>query len=180
MSSPARPSTKATGCPSTVPPARSTTAPSPRLSLIHIFIVLGAGLGGDGEALGHRQADVGHLGQVGALAAQQLAHVGVAFAEQVDVFFAHVVKTSLSYRRSSRRSPARGYMKCILVDTTLLYLEFFWKTIHKNTKKFHKTWNVFTKLCAIPTINGCATKKIHTCFLFGRSCGKIKSNSPCA
>ena len=50
-----------------------------------VFIILGAGLGADGKALRDGQADVGHLGQIGALAAQQLPHLGVAFGEQVNV-----------------------------------------------------------------------------------------------
>ncbi len=40
------------------------------VDLTAVRIILGAGLGGDGEALRHRQTDVGHLGQVRALAAQ--------------------------------------------------------------------------------------------------------------
>ena len=52
--------------------------------------------------LGHRQANVGHFGQIGTLAAKQLPHIGVALAEQIDIFFAHVVQTSLSCR--SRKS----------------------------------------------------------------------------
>ena len=55
------------------------------IDLTAIFVVLGAGFGRDGEALGHGQADVGHFSQVGAFAAQQLAHLGVAFGEQVHV-----------------------------------------------------------------------------------------------
>ena len=47
-----------------------------------------AGLGGDGEPGRDRQAEAAHLGQVGALAAEQLVHRGVAFgsaaAETVD------------------------------------------------------------------------------------------------
>ena len=39
----------------------------------------GAELGGDGEAGGHGQAELGHLGQVGALAAQQVLHRRIAF-----------------------------------------------------------------------------------------------------
>ena len=39
-----------------------------------VFIILRAGFGGNGEALGNRQTETGHLRQVGALAAQQLAH----------------------------------------------------------------------------------------------------------
>ena len=56
-----------------------------------ILIVLGAGLGGDGEALGDRHPQVGHLSQVGALAAQQFPHGAVALGEQVHKFFAHLI-----------------------------------------------------------------------------------------
>ena len=61
------------------------------VDLAAVLIVLGAGLGGDGEALGNGQADVGHLGQVGALAAKQLAHFGVAFGEEIAIFLAHLL-----------------------------------------------------------------------------------------
>ena len=54
-----------------------------------IFVILGAGLGRDGEALGNRQAYLGHFGQIGALTAQQVAHGSVAFAELVNVLFRH-------------------------------------------------------------------------------------------
>ncbi len=60
------------------------------VDLAAVFVILRAGFGGDGEALGDGHADVGHFGQVGALAAQKLAHLGVAFGEQVDVLFAHL------------------------------------------------------------------------------------------
>ena len=43
-----------------------------------IVVEGGADLGGDGEAGGHRQVDAGHLGQVGALAAEEVAHLGPA------------------------------------------------------------------------------------------------------
>ena len=53
-----------------------------------VAVELGAEIGGDGEARRHRQADPGHLGQVGALAAEQVAEVGAALvaagAEAVD------------------------------------------------------------------------------------------------
>ena len=49
-----------------------------------MFQVVTAGLGGDSEARRHGQADVGHLGKVRALAAQQVLQVLVAFAECVD------------------------------------------------------------------------------------------------
>ena len=48
-----------------------------------VGIITGAGLGGHGEALGNGHAKVGHFGQVGALAAKQLAHVGVTLFEKV-------------------------------------------------------------------------------------------------
>ena len=53
------------------------------VDLLSVLIVLSTGLGGDSEALGNGQADIGHLGQVGALTAQQLTHVGVALGEEV-------------------------------------------------------------------------------------------------
>ena len=59
------------------------------IDLAAVLIVLGAGFGGDGEALGNGQTDVAHLGQVGALAAEQLAHGSVAFGKQVNILFAH-------------------------------------------------------------------------------------------
>ena len=56
------------------------------VDLLAVLIVLSARLGGDGEALGHGQADVGHLGQVGALASQQL-----------DVYKRQVLKYAYSF-----------------------------------------------------------------------------------
>ena len=61
-----------------------------RVDLATVFIILGAGLGGDGEALGHRQAEIGHLRQVRALAAQQVTHGCVALAEEVNILVGHV------------------------------------------------------------------------------------------
>ena len=48
------------------------------INLTAVLIVAGAGLGGDGEALRHRHAEIGHLGKVCALAAQELTHGAVA------------------------------------------------------------------------------------------------------
>ena len=59
------------------------------VDLAAILIVLGAGLRGNGEALGNRHAGLGHLSKVGALAAQELTHVLVAFREQVHKLVAH-------------------------------------------------------------------------------------------
>ena len=47
--------------------------------------VVPARLGGDGEAGGNREAEVGHLGEVGALATEKILHVLVALGERVDV-----------------------------------------------------------------------------------------------
>ncbi len=46
--------------------------------------VVDAGFGGDGEARGDGEAEVAHLGQVGALAAQEVLHVLVALMEEID------------------------------------------------------------------------------------------------
>ena len=54
-----------------------------------VFIVLGARLGGNSEALGYGQADVSHFGEVRALAAQKLAHFGVTFGKKITVLFCH-------------------------------------------------------------------------------------------
>ncbi len=43
-----------------------------------IGVIMDAGLGGDREPWRHRQAQGAHLGQIGALAAQQVLHRGVA------------------------------------------------------------------------------------------------------
>ena len=59
------------------------------VDLAAILVILSAGLCGDGKALGHGQTDVGHFGQVGTLAAQQLTHLGVALGEQVTILLAH-------------------------------------------------------------------------------------------
>ena len=66
------------------------------VDLLAVGVVTGAGLGGHGEALRHRQTQIGHFGQVGALAAQKLAHVGVAFFEQVHIL-CHCVSFSSRY-----------------------------------------------------------------------------------
>jgi hypothetical protein len=44
-----------------------------------------AGLRGDGESGRHGEVQVGHLGEVGPLAAQEVLHLLVALAEVVDV-----------------------------------------------------------------------------------------------
>src|SRR5450759_1556966 len=70
--------------------------------LLVVRVIVGAELGGDGEAGRHRQAEIGHFGQAGALAAQQIAHgslaLGAAVAEAVDPF---------SFGRFLRRARSR-------------------------------------------------------------------------
>ena len=46
--------------------------------LAAVGVVGGADLGGDGEARRHRQAEARHLGEVGALAAEQVAQTGMS------------------------------------------------------------------------------------------------------
>ncbi len=45
--------------------------------------VIGADAGGNGEAGRHRQAEIGHFGKAGALAAQKVAHIGLALGAAV-------------------------------------------------------------------------------------------------
>ncbi len=70
-----------------------------------VGVEVGAQLRGDAEAGGDRQSEIGHLGQVSALAAEQVAHPGPAFglavAEGVNPF-------CLARRRFSRRRGAGG------------------------------------------------------------------------
>ena len=83
------------------------------VDLAAVGVVLGAGLGGDGEALRHRHTGCGHLSQAGALAAQRVLHGDfvategvVALAEVVQILFAHALFTSQSWPpvQMSRRS----------------------------------------------------------------------------
>ena len=53
--------------------------------------------GADGEALGNRHAEIGHLCQVGALAAQQLTHLCVALCEQVTILLTHADSSIYHY-----------------------------------------------------------------------------------
>ena len=74
---------------STLLDGRQDVVPEPGRELLAGAEVVVAGLGGDGEAGGSRQARVGHLGQAGTLAAQQVLHpavaLGLAAAPGVDV-----------------------------------------------------------------------------------------------
>jgi len=80
------------------------------IDLTAVCIVLGAGVGGDGEALRHRHAGCSHLSQTSALAAQSILHGDlvaaesiIAFAEVVQILFAHALFTSHSWPLHSIR-----------------------------------------------------------------------------
>ena len=65
--------------------------------------VVVAGFGGDGEAGRDRQAGLGHLGEAGALAAEQIAHgavaLGITGAEGIDISLGSDLGTSGSRHR---------------------------------------------------------------------------------
>ena len=90
------------------------------VDLSAVLIVLGAGFGGNGEALGNRQAEVGHLSQVCALAAQQLTHVCVAFAEKVAILLAHFYYLQLQIHTPPVRKQAGDCTKKGRRDTPFL------------------------------------------------------------
>ena len=80
------------------------------VDLTAIVVVLGAGLGADGEALRNRHTGSGHLGQAGALAAQDVLHRDfvagksvIALAEVVQVLFAHYTYLQNSHSGKPRR-----------------------------------------------------------------------------
>ena len=61
-----------------------------------ILVIPGAGFCGDGEALRHRHAEIGHFGQICALAAEQLTHRAVSFREQINKLL-HCWGSSVSF-----------------------------------------------------------------------------------
>ena len=64
-----------------------------------VLIKMGADLGGDREAGRHRQPEIAHLGEAGALAAEQVPHVGAplggAAAKPVDPFLSSAAHPSI-------------------------------------------------------------------------------------
>ncbi len=67
------------------------------IDLTAILIVLGAGLGRNGEALGYRETDVGHLGQIGTFASEQLTHVSVTLGKEIDILLCHNVLQKIDF-----------------------------------------------------------------------------------
>ena len=89
--------------------------PSPRREVSH------AGLSGDRETRGHAKAHVGHLRKIGAFAAQQLPHVGIALSEAVDVLRAGLRVNSyhaLSPSRVAQQRRVAGRMALYIVAPT--------------------------------------------------------------
>ena len=71
-----------------------------------VLIILRAGFRGDGEALRDRHAEIRHLCQVCALAAEQLTHGAVTLGEQVNIFV-HTVDKPLSCLGNGHSQPFR-------------------------------------------------------------------------
>ena len=71
-----------------------------------VLIILRAGFCGDGEALRDRHAEIRHLCQVCALAAEQLTHGAVTLGEQVNIFV-HTVDKPLSCLGNGHSQPFR-------------------------------------------------------------------------
>ena len=114
-----------------------------RVDGLAIFVVTGAGFGGDGKALRNRHAETGHFCQVRALAAEQLTHFAIAFREHVNIFlhcgsFLHSVDalfllTLQSHNRIIARLSANPLLwyytelpnrSCALCTTTLFLFVF--------------------------------------------------------
>ena len=54
-----------------------------------VLIVTGAGFGAYGETVGNGETDTGHLGEVGALAAEELPHVRITLIKEVYILVRH-------------------------------------------------------------------------------------------
>ena len=53
--------------------------------LAAVSVVVAAGVGGNGHAVGDGKAEIGHFRQIGSLAAQQTLHLCIPFVEQIHV-----------------------------------------------------------------------------------------------
>lgn len=83
-----------------------------------------AGLGGDGEAGRDRQTQVGHLGEVGPLAAEKVLEVAVSLGEVVDELLIFVFRhgsrlledsVAALTARNIPRSKASGYVHLVVI-----------------------------------------------------------------
>ena len=64
------------------------------VDLFSVFIILGAGLGGDRKALRYGHTQIGHFGQIGALATQKLTHLTIALGEKIHILVFHLFHPS--------------------------------------------------------------------------------------
>ena len=85
-------------------------------------IVLCTHLGGDRESRGHGDAQIRHLREIGALAAEEILHLGLAFglatAEEIYVLFRHLPSPSLLHWEHAILLRARGHSCSTLSQNT--------------------------------------------------------------
>ena len=86
-----------------------------------VGVVLGAGFGGNGEALGNRHAQIGHFSKVCTFAAEQLAHFAVALGKEIHVFLLHFLSTSNNIWIAGGNPPTflTGFANCVYMETSL-------------------------------------------------------------
>ena len=84
-----------------------------RLQLLRIGLVVGVEVGADRgrnrEARRHRQAEIGHLGEIGALAAEQVAQAGFALGLAVTEGIDPLVRLDRGRRALGRGLRSRGF-----------------------------------------------------------------------
>ncbi len=110
------------------------------VDLAAVLIVLGARLGGNGEALGDRKTDSGHLAKVCAFAAEKLTHGSVAFTEQVNVLVAHGKTSYIKFLSFADDFQGRFAFQIIMPEiSSALYHCFGQKPIAKTKflNRFH-------------------------------------------
>ncbi len=132
-----------------------------RVGLV-VVVVIGADLGGEGEAGRHRNAEAGHLGQVGALAAEQVFHfrlaVGGAAAKRIHVLRVvhYSPPSTCSFERSASSMNCRpsSFKSAIRLSRT--------------RSSSHITSTSTKKRSRISAIGSMATKASSTCFFGSR------------
>ncbi len=83
-------------------------------NLLAVGVIFGTDFGGDGEAGRNRQPDIGHFGQVGALAAQQIVQFFLAFTKQPDGFILVLNYSQLGVSSGKfclQQDSTRGFMR---------------------------------------------------------------------
>ena len=112
-----------------------------------VLVVVGAGLGGDGKAVRHGHAEIHHLRQVGALAAQQLAHIARALAEHVNKFFTH--RSSVSPLTQNMGDETSGQQSCFLSVENSFVQQKHIQCLDKKAFRLSNQYNIpyFTKKC---------------------------------